>query len=138
MKKTARQGLSWDQEYKPYVDQIRNSLKGFGADGDPTSTELFLLFLAFGVKTGTKRPVPARKTDGPRFEYMSPEQKALIKASSLSVMNDADDLLDEDSVYDEAEMFAGGGLFLLSDAFDKNPDFGTWMKTKLIEFTKAP
>lgn len=137
MNKTARLGLTWDQEYKPYVEQIRESLKGFGVQGTPTSTELFLLFLAFGFKFGVKRDVPARKTDGPRFEYINDDQKAMIKSVSLAVSGQSDSLLEEDSLYDLAESLAAGGLMMLADAYNKNADFPTWLKRKLAEFTKS-
>lgn len=137
MNRSKRQGFSWDQEFKPTVEHLRVDLKGWGNRGeDPSSAELFLLCLALGFSTGTLRDVPARKTDGPRIDYFQPEQMALIKAVALSEAEAADILIDEDRVYDIVERYAAGGLMLLTQARDSQPNFKDWLRGKLLEYSK--
>ena len=137
MNKSRRQGFSWDQEYKPTVDILRSELKGWGHRGDdPSSAELFLLCLALGFSTGTLRDVPPRKTDGPRLDYFQPEQMALIKALALSEADNAELLIDEDRVYDIVERYAAGGLMLLAQASEAQPNFKEWLRGKLLEYSK--
>jgi len=137
MKPTKRQGFTWDQEYKYFVDTISSELKGFSASGEtPSSTEIFMLCLAFGFAAGVKREVPNRKTDGPRLSYIQPEQMALIKAVGLAEAETADALVDEDAIYDIAEQYASGGLMLLADAYKSNPNFRDWLRGKLVDYTQ--
>jgi len=137
MKPTKRQGFTWDQEYKNFVDTLRSELKGFSSSGDvPSSTEIFLLCLAVGFASGVKRDVPNRKTDGPRLSFIQPEQMALIKAVGLSEADEADSLIDEDAIYDTAEQYASGGLMLLTDAYKSNPNFRDWLRGKLVDYSQ--
>jgi hypothetical protein len=137
MKPTKRQGFTWDQEYKNFVDTLRSELKGFSSSGEvPSSTEIFMLCLAVGFASGVKRDVPNRKTDGPRLSFIQPEQMALIKAVGLSEADEADSLIDEDAIYDTAEQYASGGLMLLADAYKSNPNFRDWLRSKLVDYSQ--
>jgi hypothetical protein len=137
MKPTKRQGFTWDQEYKDFVDTLKSELKGFSSSGEtPSSTEIFMLCLAIGFASGVKRDVPVRKTDGPRLSFIQPEQMALIKAVGLAEAEEADALIDEDSIYDIAEQYASGGLMLLSDAYKTNPNYRDWLRSKLVDYSK--
>lgn len=133
MKKTKRVGFSWDQDFKHVVYEIKRDLIGYGSDngGEPSSTELFLLFMSFGFRENYKRPKPASKSDGPRLEYIKDDQKALIKSIALAEADDSDLLLDEDALYDIAEEYAAGGLALLASAREK-PNFQAWLKSELL------
>lgn len=137
MKASKRQAFSWDQEYKGFVDTLKSELKGFSSSGeDPTSTEIFMLCMAMGFAAGMKRDVPSRKTDGPRFSYIQPEQMALIKAVGLAEAEEAEALVDEDSIYDVAEQYASGGLMLLADAHKSNANFRDWLRSKLVDYSQ--
>lgn len=137
MKYSKRQGFSWDQEFKPYVDILRSELKGFSSSGtEPSSAEIFMLCLALGFSSGTAREVPARKTDGPRLSFFQPEQIAVVKAVALADSDSSDILVDEEAVYDIVEKYAAGGLMLLAKAHDSNNNFRDWLRTKLVEYSR--
>lgn len=137
MKVTKRVGFSWDQDFKHVVNEIRRDLVGYGSDngGEPSSTELFLLFMAIGYREGVKRPKPASKSDGPRLEFIKPDQKSLIKAIALAESEDSEILLDEDALYDIAEQFAAGGLAILAKMREK-PNFPAWLKGELLKMAR--
>ena len=136
MKTSKRQGFSWSPDYRESVDELRAQLRGFGNKGEePSSTELFMLCLSFGFYSGTKGPLPPRKTDGPRLDYIQPEQMAMMKAVALAEAESSELLLDEDAVFDILEEYAAGGLMLLANSL-KEANFQTWIKGKLLEFSR--
>lgn len=136
VEKSKRVAFTWDQEYKPYKDEIKLELKGLGsvnANGELTETELFLLCLVFGVRHSNRRDVPARKSDGPRLEYVNDRQLALIKSVALSESENSDVLLKEDELFDIAESLAAGGLELLAQARTTQRDFKQWIQIQCID-----
>lgn len=137
MIKTKRSALAWHPEYRDKIDEIRNSLVGFGANpGTPTSTELFLLFLSFGYNSGVRIELVGRINDGPRLEYINETQMALIKAVGLAESESADVLLEEDQVFTVVEEIAAGGQMLIYQAMKSERGFQDWLRTKLAEFMR--
>ena len=137
MKKSKRQGFSWDAEFKPFVDTLKGELKGFSAGGEePTSVEMFMLCLAIGFSSGTRRETPVRKTDGPRLSYFQADQMALIRAVALAESDSSEILVDEESIYDLAEQFAAGGLMLLANGHETNANFRDWLRSKLADYSR--
>lgn len=136
MNKSKRVAFSWDPELKPYVDPIRSALSGFGSKDLPSSTELFLLFMTIGYEAGLRRSVNVRSSDAARFEYINGTQMSLIKSVGLAEAETAEFLLEEDDVFDVAEEYAAGGLWILAQEFDSQRHFADWLKIKLLEFSK--
>jgi hypothetical protein len=136
--KSKRMGFTWDQEYKYAVDELKASLKGFGElKVEPSNLEIFLLCLAFGQSTGTRRAVPPRKTDGPRFEVLGPEHWALVKSVALAESESSSILLNEDEAFDIVEEFAAGGLMLLAQALASEANFQAWILSELLKWAET-
>jgi hypothetical protein len=134
--KSKRVAFTWDQEYKPYVELIKESLHGFGAKDSLTNTELFILFMCVGFDQGVRRKITGRVSDAARFEYITEMQMSLIKSVGLAEAESADLLLEEDELLTIPEEYAAGGLMLLASAYDSESNFSSWLKTKLVEYTK--
>ena len=138
MKKTKRVAFSWDEKYKPELPNIEREILGWGErDNTITNGELFLLCVAVGFSSDTTRPVPARKSDSVRLEALSLDEKAMLKIVAISNSDSADDLLDEDLLFDRIEEYAAGGLMLLVEAIQKEKNFKNWLRIKLLDFVKA-
>lgn len=124
---TKRQALSWDQEYKPRLDQVFSELTdGKGGDGSLSNTEQFMICLSVGWSAGVKRPVPPRKTDSVRLSYID-DQIPIFRSIAIADSGSADILLDDDKVLDIIESYAAAGLEILVHQFDKDPvGFRMW------------
>jgi len=135
-KKSKRTALTWDQEYKPRIDELRDYLdRGLGAKGAASNLSIFMLCLGVGFQMNKMRERPARKSDGPRLEYImkASEELATMRAVALAYSKDYETLLDEDKVFDIVEEYAAGGLEILCLEMDKQADFNSWLTTVLYE-----
>lgn len=124
---TKRQALSWDQEYKPRLDQVFSELTdGRGGDGSLSNTEQFMICLSVGWAARVKRPVPPRKTDSVRLSYID-DQIPLFRSIAIADTGSANVLLEDDQVLDIIESYAAAGLEILVHQFDKDPvNFRNW------------
>jgi hypothetical protein len=138
MKKTKRVAFTWDSVYKPEIPNIEREIQGWGEGVNAIKNgELFLLCVAIGFSTDTKRPVPARKSDSVRMDALSVESLSMLKMVAISNSESPEDLLDEDMLYDRVEEYAAGGLMLLADAVQKEKNFSDWLRNKLLDFVQA-
>lgn len=135
-KKSKRTALTWDQDYKPRIDELRDYLdRGLGAKGAASNLSIFMLCLGVGFQMKKLRERPVRKSDGPRLEYImkSGEELATMRAVALAHSQDYEILLDEDKVFDIVEEYAAGGLEIICLEMDKQADFNSWLTTMLFE-----
>jgi hypothetical protein len=138
MKKTKRVAFSWDQTYKSELPNIEREILGWGErDNTISNGELFFLCVALGFSSDTTRPVPPRKSDSVRLEALSLDERAMLKVVAMSNSDLADDLLDEDLLYDRIEEYAAGGLMILAEAIQKEKNFKKWLSIQLLDFVKA-
>lgn len=88
--------------------------------------DAFIMAMIFGYFNNNT--IPLDKKEGfIRIEYLSLEEKSLIKAIAIEKANDLKILLDKQKVYSIAEEFAAGGIEILKDAiFGKK--FGSFIK----------
>lgn len=119
---TKRSAFSWDQEYKDFVDDLKDFLR-FKEGGRPGNPETFMICFAVGFDAGIKRDVPPRKSDSMRIADLKKEQLAIMRAVALNDNKDSNVLLNDDDVFDLVERYAAGGLMLLSQMAKEGGNF---------------
>lgn len=93
---------------------------------DAQNKEIFLAALVVGYNEGGR--IPLKNREGYfRTEYLSDEERALIRAIAIATEDDLNVLLDEDKVYSIAEEYATGGISLLK-AKVFSGEYGSYVK----------
>jgi hypothetical protein len=109
-KKSKRLALSWDQEYKPNLENLKYWLDKNSEKNKVNNLDIFMLCLGIGLESKEKREVPPRKSDAVRLEYLKESTFAILKAVALMDSQEPMVLLDEDKIFDIAEQYAASGL----------------------------
>lgn len=133
VKKTRRLALSWDQDFKPRLDDLEFHLKKNTEKNRISNLDLFMLCLGIGFEAKQKRPVPPRKTDAVRLADIKEKTLSIWQAIAVADSGKPEILLDEDLVFDTIEQFAAGGLMILAVEMDNRPDFAGWLSGKLYK-----
>lgn len=136
-KKSKRLALSWDQEYKPSLENLKFWLDKNTEKQRVSNLDMFMLCLSIGLESGEKRDVPARKSDAIRLETIKESTFAIWKAIALSDSQDPMVLLDEDKIYDIIEQYAASGLKILSLEMNTQNDFPSWLRQKLYKHAES-
>lgn len=129
MATTTRVAVSWDQEFKPRLDELFPAF----ADSPEGSArihniDMFLICLSYGFSTGLKRPIPARVSDAVRLESLKESVWAIFRSIAVADSGNSNILKSDDAVLDIVEQFAAGGLELLVKKFDDDPaQIRTWL-----------
>ena len=132
-KKSKRLALSWDQEYKPNLDNLKFWLDKNTEKQRVSNLDMFMLCLGVGLEAKEKRDVPARKSDAIRLETIKESTLAIWKAIALMDSQDPIVLLDEDKIYDIVEQYAAAGLKILTLEMNTQNDFPNWLRQKLFK-----
>ena len=130
--KTPRTALSWNQDYKSTVSDLRIRLKDINGQ-DPSNLEMFMLCMSLAFDQGVKGDLPPRKSDSVRLSYLKAEHEAFIRALALHEANDSNILLDDDKVLDVAESYASAGLVILHQALNDAQNFRGFITAKLYQ-----
>jgi hypothetical protein len=133
IKKSRRLALSWDQEYKPNLDDLKFWLDKNSEKNKVNNLDIFMLCLGIGLEAKEKRDVPQRKSDAVRLEYLKESTFALMKTIALFDSQDPLVLLDEDKIYDITEQYAAAGLKILTLEMKTQNDFPSWLRQKLFK-----
>ena len=133
IKKTKRLGLSWDEDFKPRLDDLKFYLQKNTEKHRISNLDLFMICLGVGFDAKQKRPTPPRKTDAVRLADIKEKTLAIWQAIALAETKDLAVLLDEDAMYDIIEQYAAGGLMILSAEMDSQLDFAGWLSAKLYK-----
>ena len=129
--KTKRVALSWDQEFKNSVKDLEDYLARATGANSISNSDVFMLCLAIGFELKKVRPVPPRKSDAVRLQYLKEPQIALMRSIALTHEKDYTVLLNEDKVYDVVEQYAAGGLEVLAVEMKQQNDFVGYL-TKML------
>lgn len=87
---------------------------------------LFIMAMVTGFREGAR--VKLRKKEGfVRTEYLSPNEKSIIKAIAVATEGSLDVLLDKRKVYSIAEEYAASGIKLLKDKVFSH-EYGSYIK----------
>jgi hypothetical protein len=104
--------LCVDLNDRPLYDQLKQETMFAGR----ATRELFVIAMAYGFSSGTKRVLENREGSGyVRTEYLTPEDKAFIYAVALSDSGDQSVLVDKETAFRTAEEYAHAGIKILSD-----------------------
>ena len=133
--KSKRVALSWNPEFKDRVPDLEAKLKLINGGLAPTNLDTFMFCLGYGFANNVKSKIPPKASDAVRIEYLKDEMAFLRLVAMYSTKRE-DVLLDVELVYDEAEMFAGGGLALLVHEMDTNHDFEGYVNSLLFNNIK--
>jgi len=133
VKRTKRLGLSWDEDFKPRLEDLKFFLQKNTEKNRISNLDLFMICLGIGFDSKQKRPTPPRRTDAVRLADIKEKTLAIWQAIAISDSGDAAVLLDEDKLYDIIEQYAAGGLMILSSEMDNQPDFAGWLSAKLYK-----
>jgi hypothetical protein len=136
-KKSKRLALSWDQEYKPNLENLKYWLDKNSEKNKVNNLDRFMLCLGIGLESKEKREVPPRKSDAVRLEYLKESTFAILKAVALMDSQEPMILLDEDKIFDIAEQYAASGLKILTLEMNSQNDFPSWLRQKLYKHAKA-
>jgi hypothetical protein len=133
IKKSRRLALSWDQEYKPSLVDLKFWLDKNSEKNKVNNLDMFMLCLGIGLESKEKRDIPPKKSDAVRLEYLKESTFALMKTIALFDSQDPLVLLDEDKIYDIAEQYAAAGLKILTLEMKTQNDFPSWLRQKLFK-----
>lgn len=99
--------------------------------------ELFMMAMVLGFCNGTKVELDT-KEGYVRTEYLSDEQKSVIKAIAVADRGDLTILLDKKEVFSIVEKYAAGGIALLKDeVFSEYGSYSKILESELLdEFKK--
>jgi hypothetical protein len=132
--KSKRVALSWDQEFKPALDDLRSYLNRRAEKKAISNSELFMLCLGVGFEEGHKNKVPARISDAIRLEaFKDSNLLGIMQSVALADSKDYNILMDEDAVFDIVEAYAAGGLETLSIQMQTQLDFLGWLTALLYK-----
>jgi hypothetical protein len=141
MATTSRVAVSWDQEFKPRLDELFPAF----ADSPEGSArihniDMFLICLSYGFSTGMKRPIPPRVSDAVRLESLKDSVWAVFRSIAVADTGSANVLKSDDAVLDVVEQFAAGGLELLVKKFDEDStQIRSWLTGDYFKaITKSP
>ena len=76
---------------------------------------IFMMALVTGFRNKCKSTLPSGKDDIIRTEYLTDQERSIIKAMAVADEGSLDILLDKKQVYAIAEEYAAGGIQLLKD-----------------------
>jgi hypothetical protein len=133
VKKTKRLGLSWDEDFKEKLGDLKFYLQKNTEKNRISNLDLFMVCLGIGFDAKQKRPVPPRRTDAVRLADIKENTLAIWQAIAIAENSDPKVLLDEDQVFDIIEQYAAGGLMILSAEMANQLDFPGWLSSKLYK-----
>jgi hypothetical protein len=133
IKKSRRVALSWDQEYKPNLEDLKYWLDKNSEKNKVNNLDIFMLCLSVGLESKEKRDVPPKKSDAVRLAYLKESDFALMKTIALFDSKDPLVLLDEDKIFDIVEQYAAAGLKVLTLEMKTQNDFPSWLRQKLFK-----
>lgn len=136
-KKSKRLALSWDQEYKPSLENLKFWLDKNTEKQRVSNLDMFMLCLGVGLESAEKRDLPPRKSDAIRLETIKESTLAIWKALALLDTQDPMVLLDEDKIYDVIEQYAASGLKILTLEMETQNDFPSWLRQKLYKHAES-
>jgi hypothetical protein len=133
IKKSKRVALTWDQEYKPNLDDLKFWLDKNSEKNKVNNLDIFMLCLGIGLEAKEKRVIPPKKSDAVRLAYLKESDIALMNAIALFDSQDPLVLLDEDKIFDIVEQYAAAGLKILTLEMKTQNDFPSWLRQKLFK-----
>jgi len=111
------------KDLKDFRDLVKEKYSPFA---NSQNKEIFLAAMVVGYHEGGR--IPLRSKEGfIREEYLSDEERALIRAVAVSTEGNLNVLLDEQKVYSIAEEYATGGIALLK-AKVSSGEYGSYAK----------
>lgn len=116
-----RTGLTWDNETRGRVDDIKDKLSEAGVVVG--NRQLFLFCLGIGWKFQSNPGTPPRRTDSARLDTLKEKDYALFNAIAMEDSGSFEVLQERDRVLDIVEGYAAGGLRKLAEIYDNSHDF---------------
>jgi hypothetical protein len=96
--------------------------------------DVFMMALMMGLKNGAR--LPLRNKEGfIREDYLSNDEKSIIKAIAVNAEENLSVLLNLEKIYQIAEEYAAGGIkYLVDSVFKKqHGSYATRLETELID-----
>lgn len=131
MIKATRTILEFDKKSVPLFDKLKKSLRG--AKGDLSNKEVFMIAVAWGVHFNVRPDSIKKSGTGPRLEYLSESDNALLASAHYSYTKTSESLLDVNEMHTSAELFAEGGIHLLADEMAKPGHFSEAFAATVFE-----
>jgi hypothetical protein len=123
MAKATRTLLAFDKNSVALFEKLSKALRGTGQDGNLSNKEAFLIAMAWGAHFKVRPEAIKKSGTGPRLEYLSDSDTALMSAAHSAITGTAESLLDINEIHTSAELFAEGGIHLLADEMAKPGHF---------------
>jgi hypothetical protein len=96
--------------------------------------DVFMMALMMGLKNGARLPLKNRE-GFIREDYLSNDEKSIIKAIAVNAEDNLSVLLNIERIYQIAEEYAAGGIkYLVDSVFKKqHGSYATRLETELID-----
>lgn len=125
MKKTGRTVLAFDERQILNINKLK--LAFTSEDGKAIDNkDIFLIAMSVGYASKNRLTDFKRSGTGVRIQYFNPEDNVLFAALQVAETNDSKSLLEIDDLYDLAELYAGGGMAILWEHYQKERNFAEW------------
>jgi hypothetical protein len=121
MARATRTILEFDKDSVPLFEKLRKVLRG--EKGDLTNKEAFMIAVSWGVHFNVRADSIKKSGTGPRLEYLSESDNALLAAAHFAFAKSPEGLLDLNAIHSSAELFAEGGIRLLAEEMSKPGNF---------------
>jgi hypothetical protein len=121
MVRATRTLLEFDKDSVPLYEKLRKALRG--EKGDLTNKEAFMIAVSWGVHFNVRPDSIKKSGTGPRLEYLSESDNALLAAAHFSFAKSPEALLDINAIHTSAELFAEGGIRLIAEEMSKPGHF---------------
>lgn len=128
---SSRTFLEFAPTSRELFENLGKALAGPG--GAPLKNkDVFLVALTWGFFHDTKSGPIKKSGTGVRVEYLDDEDLALIRSIHYAVTQDLDALSDADAGFEIAELFAEGGIQLLSEQMKRPGDFAEAFAAEIV------
>jgi len=117
-----------DRIYVPSRDEYKKLTEKESPLAGKELKHIFLFALAIGYYENLRKELPKQKDDLIRIEYLSEEEKCIIKAIAINSCGEINIIMDKKSIYSIAEEFAAGGIEVLKNMISSN-EYGSFIKS---------
>lgn len=116
------------KNFKLLKDEKDSPLSGKG------NKDVFMMAVMMGVKNGVRLPLK-NKEGFIREEYLTDDERSIIKAIAVNAETNLSILLDAGKMYQIAEEYAAGGIrYLIDSVFEKkHGSFATKLESELVD-----
>lgn len=131
MARPTRTILEFDKDSVPLFEKLRKALRG--EKETLSNREAFMIAVSWGVHFNVRPDSIKKSGTGPRLEYLTESDNALLAAAHFAYVKSPEGLLDLNAIHTSAELFAEGGIRLLAEEMSKPGNFADSFAATVFE-----